>query len=239
MDPQLEAFINASVSSTQSPGEFFRCFRLGTCGACIQGEANGCAWCPYVSVYSFHFKVDSQSKSRDCSILSRQRKRHFFKSQQDVVYVTVRPLTFIPPQSGICVPLPRNGSILDSTLLAPIQHDDICPFPWQERWELRTKPFGCNCSTTTFLAALITCLSTLVALFVLWSSLKILGWCFKACRGVRGGWELRVVGDEERRVGRIWVRKRTWKEWWRTVRGQGNEDVVVVTESTRLLGEPT
>lgn len=37
--------------------------------------------------------------------------------------------------------------------------------------------------------------------------------------------------------GRIWVRKRGWREWWRSLGGKrGDDDEVVVSERTRLLG---
>lgn len=62
---------------------------------------------------------------------------------------------------------------------------------------------------------------------------KALELIFKLFRGARGGWEIKLHG-EEIREGRIWVRRRTWREWWRRVRGGGNEEVV--TERTSLLG---
>jgi len=152
------------------------------------------------------------------------------------------------PYSSTCVPLPKHGH-----LLSPIHNAHICPMPWQERWELRTAPFGCNCSTTTFLAALITCASTIVSLIVLWLLYKILRALWKAYRGANGGWKLQVIEaqDGERWIEGTWVRKdggvvRGVKDWatkmgrWimrEDTRGDGrNPDELVVGENRPLLG---
>ncbi|KAF2663646.1 hypothetical protein BT63DRAFT_429924 [Microthyrium microscopicum] len=132
------------------------------------------------------------------------------------------------PFSQTCVPLPSNAH-----LLSPISNKHICPMPWQERYELRTSTFGCNCSTTTLLAALITFASSVLGLVVLYGLVKLVKLLMKA----RGGWEI-VIQDEQGppRVERVWVRKQKgWGEWWREkVHGEGN--IEIVGENRPLLG---
>jgi hypothetical protein len=146
------------------------------------------------------------------------------------------------PYSATCVPMPPGGH-----LLSPIHYDSLCPMGWEERWELRTGTFGCNCSTTTFLAALITCLSTLVSLLVLWILWK-LGWAiWYSFKAPRGGWRIDVVEDEsgEHWQHGVWVRK-DGGFWGRLKRRiipekevnerEGNDpDVLVVDERRPLL----
>lgn len=47
-------------------------------------------------------------------------------------------------------------------LLAPAFQPGVCPHPL-ERWELRTRPFGCRVSSTTSLAVLAAVAATAVA----------------------------------------------------------------------------
>jgi hypothetical protein len=101
-------------------------------------------------------------------------------------------------------------------LLSPITDEHICPMPWQERWELRTKTLGCNCSTTTFLAALGTCVGTLLALILLWVLWKIVKLIWVMSRKGTVGTELRVEEDG-REVEGVWKRKRTWRGWWKSL----------------------
>jgi hypothetical protein len=125
--------------------------------------------------------------------------------------------------------------------------------PWQERWELRTKLFGCNCSTTTFLAAFITCISTLVSLLVLWLLWKLLRALWLSVRAPRGGWRIDAVDDvdgEHWKQG-IWVRR--GPGLWGRVKNGGrrfgrfftkgnskedgeNPEVLIVDERRPLLG---
>ena len=70
-------------------------------------------------------------------------------------------------QSWTCVP---NANRL--ALLAPAFDENVCPH-WAERWELRTRPLGCQVSTITTLTSLVTIASTLVA--VLLGCLAVLG----------------------------------------------------------------
>jgi len=106
--------------------------------------------------------------------------------------------------------------------------------PWQERWELRTKTFGCNCSTTTFLAAITTCLSTLVGLVILVGLIKLITLAIFAWRARRGGWEVRESEDGERSE-RIWVRKTpSWPVW---LKSKWNRAPVFDNEGNPLLIE--
>jgi hypothetical protein len=105
----------------------------------------------------------------------------------------------------------------------------ICPLPWQERWELRTAPFGCNCSTTSFLVSAATILATLVGLIVLIFLFKLFKWIGKAWVGSGDGWTVHVMEDGGR-VGHIWVRRceEGWGEWvarcWRGMWGSKKEE---------------
>jgi len=63
---------------------------------------------------------------------------------------------------------------------------DVCPW-WSERWELRTRPLGCNVSTLTFLTSIVTILSTLFAIGVLVGSIVVL-------KLVRIRWRARTDG---------------------------------------------
>jgi hypothetical protein len=65
-------------------------------------------------------------------------------------------------------------------------------------------------------------------------------WSSKACQGVKGGWQIRI-DNKGRKVGDVWVRKRTWSRWVREFirikrKGDDTEEVVVATERSNLLG---
>ncbi|KAK3080092.1 hypothetical protein LTS18_003140 [Coniosporium uncinatum] len=128
--------------------------------------------------------------------------------------------------SNTCVPLPPSHP-LSFPLLSPLHSKDpqICPLA-SERWELRTATLGCECSSTTLVAAIITCACTLAGVVVLWGLITLVAWATTAWRGVRGGYEVLVQegdGGGERRVGRVWKRKGAgaWMEWWG---GRGREE---------------
>ncbi|ORY66262.1 uncharacterized protein BCR38DRAFT_313518, partial [Pseudomassariella vexata] len=59
------------------------------------------------------------------------------------------------PFSWTCVP---NSNRIP--LLAPAEDKNVCPH-WAERWEIRTRPLGCQVSTITTLTALVSIFSTL------------------------------------------------------------------------------
>jgi hypothetical protein len=142
-------------------------------------------------------------------------------------------LTITTTQSGTCVPLPKNGH-----LLSPVNNAHICP-TWQERYELRTPTFGCNCSTTSFLVSIITVLSTIAALVLFYLLIKLIAWARLAAKGRKGGWELHVEDDgpgQERRWGQVWVRKseNILSTMWRAVTGKKT-----VEETDRIDEERT
>ncbi|OAA64989.1 hypothetical protein ISF_04399 [Cordyceps fumosorosea ARSEF 2679] len=66
------------------------------------------------------------------------------------------------PYSWACVPNKHQPAFL-----APIYHDDVCPAS-AERWELRTRPFGCRASTYTVLSVGVGVSTTLLAVVLLW-----------------------------------------------------------------------
>ncbi|KAH7034835.1 uncharacterized protein B0I36DRAFT_360305 [Microdochium trichocladiopsis] len=97
------------------------------------------------------------------------------------------------PFSWSCVP---NSNRL-VPFLAPAWDEDICPH-WAERWELRTRPLGCQVSTITTLTSLVTIACTLL--------LVLLGFVFVF--GVR-----RIRGFTRRNP-----------RWWRGRLGGGGGD---------------
>ncbi|KAF2422188.1 hypothetical protein EJ08DRAFT_597031 [Tothia fuscella] len=142
------------------------------------------------------------------------------------------------PYSATCVPLPKNGNVL-----SPIRNDKICPFPFQERYELRTSTFGCNCSTTSFLVSLVTVFSTIAALLLLYLLVKLIQWARIGAQGRNGGWELHVE-DDGKPQGHVWVRKsESVFHWvWRKMTGEKTieETDRIDEERTPLLaGEAT
>lgn len=62
-------------------------------------------------------------------------------------------------------------------LLAPAHNENICPH-WTERWEIRTRPFGCHVSTITSLTAIVSMLSTftlvILVLLAVWSVKRLM-----------------------------------------------------------------
>ncbi|EME43312.1 hypothetical protein DOTSEDRAFT_63563 [Dothistroma septosporum NZE10] len=107
------------------------------------------------------------------------------------------------PMSATCVP--------STNLLNPVSNSDICPLR-SERFELRTKTLGCDCSTTTLLSVVVTVLVTLAALGLLYAVIA-------AIRGINPflgtgnfeGTELEIKGDGSR-VEKSWWRD-TWRKW--------------------------
>ncbi|KAH8675481.1 hypothetical protein BX600DRAFT_507720 [Xylariales sp. PMI_506] len=65
------------------------------------------------------------------------------------------------PLSWSCVPNPHSIA-----LLAPAWNEEICPH-WAERWEIRTRPLGCQVSTITSLTSIVSILSTIIFLLLL------------------------------------------------------------------------
>lgn len=65
-------------------------------------------------------------------------------------------------QTQSCVPLAYRVP-----LLAPAYDDKLCPH-WAERWEVRTRPLGCQVSTITALAVLGAVGATLLVVLLAW-----------------------------------------------------------------------
>ncbi|KAL2136257.1 hypothetical protein VTI74DRAFT_4690 [Chaetomium olivicolor] len=85
--------------------------------------------------------------------------------------------------------------------LAPAYDEHICPH-WSERWEIRTKPFGCNVSTVTSLSVVVSVLATLIVLGLGWGVVVV-----GRSRWLRGCWcSLRVWWRESR------SRKLGWRD---------------------------
>ena len=103
------------------------------------------------------------------------------------------------PYTSTCVPA--------NSLLDPIKNPDICPH-WAERWELRTKPLGCYCSTITLFSVLVTILCTAVGLVILFGIFRSVQWIDRVWGvGAWEGWSLKV--DESGRArGSTWHRSK-------------------------------
>ncbi|KAH9902080.1 hypothetical protein F4778DRAFT_107252 [Xylariomycetidae sp. FL2044] len=97
------------------------------------------------------------------------------------------------PFSWTCVPNSYRAAFF-----APAWDENICPH-WAERWEIRTRPLGCQVSTITTLTSLVTIASTL--LFVLLVALA-----------VTGGKRLRVYGRKNPGWWRVW--RYDWRGGW-------------------------
>lgn len=84
------------------------------------------------------------------------------------VFCFLSPIT---PPSIILTHRNKTQSCTPNTyaipLLAPAYDENICPH-WAERWEVRTRPLGCQVSTITALSVIIAVLSTLTVVFLIW-----------------------------------------------------------------------
>ncbi|UQC79791.1 uncharacterized protein CLUP02_05271 [Colletotrichum lupini] len=94
-------------------------------------------------------------------------------------------------------------------LLAPAYDENICPH-WAERWELRTKPLGCQVSTITSLTSIISIVSTFIV--VLLVALIVLG--------VRWG---RRRSKQDPDWWRVWKRDWSRVQFWKRPQGQDGE----------------
>ncbi|KAI2473641.1 hypothetical protein F4781DRAFT_139816 [Annulohypoxylon bovei var. microspora] len=85
--------------------------------------------------------------------------------------LTTQPDCSWCPFSWTCVPNSAN-----IPFLAPAWDENVCPH-WAERWEIRTRPLGCQVSTITTLTSLVTIASTLVLILIValavWSVRKL------------------------------------------------------------------
>lgn len=73
-------------------------------------------------------------------------------------------------------------------ILTPLKSDSICPLAWRERWEMRSKPFSCRCSTMTLMSVVVAVLGTLVGLVLLWELWCLGRWSVRRWRERRPGW---------------------------------------------------
>ncbi|KAG9238329.1 hypothetical protein BJ875DRAFT_56348 [Amylocarpus encephaloides] len=62
------------------------------------------------------------------------------------------------PESSTCVPNTSNIQIF-----APVFNNKMCPLS-SERWEFRTRPFGCHVSTITVFTCIVSVFATVVML---------------------------------------------------------------------------
>lgn len=97
-----------------------------------------------------------------------------------------------PTKSWSCVP--NNYTI---PALAPAYDENICPH-WAERWELRTRPLGCQVSTITSLTSIASIALTLVVVLAIYLLVLALKW---------------LHGYHQRQVPGWW---RFWKHDWRS-----------------------
>ena len=86
--------------------------------------------------------------------------------------------------SQTCVPNDRSTI----PILAPIRNENICPLGWQERWEMRAKPFSCRCSTMTFMSVVVSVLSTLLTVLAIWLLQKLFRWSWRRWKKRQSGW---------------------------------------------------
>ena len=124
-----------------------------------------------------------------------------------------------------------------SSLIDPVFKTDICPSS-QDRFELRTRTLGCGCSTTTLLSVIVTVVSTLVALLILYAILV----CIRAFNqvygtGARRGWEIEVLDDGTLK-GKPWARpswSTTFQSWFHRRDLTAHSEQEERTERSRLL----
>ena len=81
-------------------------------------------------------------------------------------YINIIYILIITLQTQTCVPNPYAIQAL-----APAYDADICPH-WAERWDIRTRPLGCQVSTITSLTCIISVLSTLAFLLLSWLAIR-------------------------------------------------------------------
>ncbi|KAL6906854.1 hypothetical protein GGI43DRAFT_243298 [Trichoderma evansii] len=85
------------------------------------------------------------------------------------------------PYTWSCVP---NEHTIP--FLAPAFDDEICPHP-DERWEVRTRPLGCQVSSRMGLTVAVTIVATLAAVLIVAASV-ILVWKIRKSGKMNWGW---------------------------------------------------
>ncbi|OTA93624.1 hypothetical protein M434DRAFT_288719 [Hypoxylon sp. CO27-5] len=219
-----------STGSEADDDHLMRCWRIQSCKDCLTLEPD-CSWCPFVratfirdvlTTYLGAQKTHLQPhphprprpRPRPHPDLSALFHHVLGQSSLYLIYINLS-------QSWTCVP---NSHRIP--FLAPAQDENICPH-WAERWEVRTRPLGCQVSTITTLTSIVSIASTLV--FVLLVTLAV--W------GVR---KLRAYGKKNPGWWRVWRYDwrrfvRDWQRWLRVKAGMRND--VLARESLRE-GEP-
>jgi len=134
------------------------------------------------------------------------------------------------PTSSACIPA--------SSLLEPISRN-VCPYRG-ERYELRTKTLGCNCSTTTFLSVFATVWITIAAIIALSIILRGLRYCNDTFgSGTWRGLEVEIKGHGAR-VERQWKQGSWFGNLGRQLTGgslsSNRSEQEQRTERSRLLG---
>jgi hypothetical protein len=175
-DHLLTSFL--AVNETE---DFMRCWKQWSCDKCL--EQHGCGWCPYVilcppqSLFYLWSRPLSSSlllppELVPCSLDPRNRKIKKKEKKRKKKRKKGLSLTrlFSFRQTSACIPTDSSVPIL-----API-HGNICPDE-HERWELRTRPLGCNVSTRNFLSVVAAEAITAVLLLLLW----LLYVCARGC----------------------------------------------------------
>lgn len=103
-------------------------------------------------------------------------------------------------KSWACVP--NNYTV---PALAPAYDEDICPH-WAERWEIRTRPLGCQVSTITGLTSLVSIASTIALALII----MFLLYCFRRVRTYHqqqpAGWWKVWKWDWRTRAAGLWFR---------------------------------
>jgi len=133
------------------------------------------------------------------------------------------------PFSSTCVPA--------GSLLGPISSANACPLQ-DERFELRTRAFGCGCSTTTLLSIIVTVFATIAACLLLFGiglAIKHFNRAFGI--GSWNGWEIEIK-DDGIRHGRQWRKSNGFTVFRRylTPKVARESEQDQATERSRLLG---
>ncbi|KAL7897524.1 hypothetical protein HDV63DRAFT_258618 [Trichoderma sp. SZMC 28014] len=110
------------------------------------------------------------------------------------------------PYTWSCVP---NSHAIP--LLAPAFDDEICPHP-DERWEVRTRPLGCQVSSRMGLTVAMTVVATLAAVLAVTASIIL--------------------------VRKIWKSEKMSREWafWQTNRGDPERDSLLSAQQENMAG---
>lgn len=102
--------------------------------------------------------------------------------------------------------------------LAPAFDGEICPHP-DERWEVRTRPLGCQVSSRMGLTVAVTIVATLAAVLIVAASVMLV-------------WKIRKSG----KMNWGWISR--WKSVFQrqTDRGDPERDALLPTEQENLAG---